>query len=165
MDNPNSNLTSTATKHMNALEAWMAPLFAKAPHLSVSIRQTLVSIAPWVALIVGVMGVLGIFSILSFLPMLASIPSMMIAGMGNLYPMMIVTTLVGGIAAVLDLLAFKPLKAKKKKGWSLLFYGNTLSALSAILSLIFGYSGGLGSLIGVIIGFWLLFEVREMYQE
>jgi len=165
MDTPNANLTDAATKHMNALESWMAPLFAKTPHLPANIRETLASIAPWAALIFGIMGVLGIFSILSFLPMLTSMPFVGMAGLGKLYPMIIVATLIGGLAAVLDLLAFKPLKARKKKGWSLIFYGNTLSALSAILNIIFGYSGNFGGIITVLIGFWLLFEVRDLYRE
>ena len=143
----------------------MAPVFAKTPHLPANIQQTLVSLAPWVALIIGILGLLGIFSIVSLLPMFSSLPYMAIPGMSRLYPMMMFSIVVGGIAAVLDLLAFKPLKERKKKGWNFVFYGNILSALSAILNLVFRYSGSLGGVIGVLIGFWLLFEVRSQYRE
>lgn len=150
---------TTTQKHMNALEGWLAPIFAKFPHLPENGRRTLADIAPWLALIFGVLGLLGILSAGS----LVSYLSFSFIGMGMLQISMFLSLLAGLIASVLQILAFKPLKARHKKGWSLLFYATVLTTATAILSLLFGYSS-FGGLIGALIGFWLLFEVRGLYQ-
>ena len=84
----------------------MAPLFAKSPHIPESGRQTLAKIAPWLAL---VFGVLGLFAILSA-GSLMSYFSFSLLGMGMLKISMFIGLLIG------------------------------------------------------LIGFWLLFEVRGLYQ-
>lgn len=88
-----------------------------------------------------------------------------------------ITTAIGLVATILQLLAFTPLKVRMKKGWNYLFYGLLLGALSTIVSVIgsafaasiYSGAGAVSSLIsgaiGFIIGGWLLFEVREQYKE
>lgn len=150
------------TARMTALESSLAPLFAKFPHLPVHIRQTLAGFAPWLALIGGILG------LLSFVPALFSLLFVSAAlpfapMMGGWYPMIIISLICTGISSVLSLLAFKPLSTRRKQGWNLLFYSTTVNAAAAILSLIFG-SGAIGGIIGAVIGYWLLFEVRELYR-
>jgi hypothetical protein len=147
-----------AEKKMAALESWMAPIFAKAPHLPQNIREGITNIAPWLALIFGILGLLAISSLGGFGLLLS------LSFLGGSYSFMLfVAILFGLIASVLDLLAYKPLTKRMKKGWNYLFYGNVLSAAGAILQIISGYSV-IGNIIGAVIGFWLLFEVREMYK-
>ena len=147
---------------MNALEGWLAPLFAKTPHLPESARQSIVGIAPWLALIAGILGVYGTFVGLRMISFVSSLGYL--GMMGGWYPATLLALIAMGLAAVLDLLAYKPLSAHKKQGWDLLFYGNTLTAFASILTLLFGYGGGYSWIIGVIIGYWLLFEVRGAYK-
>ncbi len=147
---------------MAALESSLAPLFTKFPHLPGHIRQTLADFAQWIALVGGILG------ILSFIPALSALLFVSAAlpfapMMGGWYPMFIIGIVCTGIASVLCLLAFKPLSARRKQGWNLLFYSTTVNAAAAILSLIFG-SGAIGGIIGAVIGYWLLFEVRELYH-
>lgn len=144
---------------MTTLELWMAPIFDKTPHLPRNVRETLAGIAPWVALIAGVLGLFGLLSAGMMSSMLYL--SMWLSGTSQLVYM--ITMLLGLLASILDLLAFRPLSARKKQGWNYLFYGAVLMAVSAILSLLVGY-GSLGSIIGPLIGFWLLFEVRSLYR-
>lgn len=153
----NNSLGSQAA----ALENALAPLFAKLPHLPHNVRQTLVSIAPWLALIFGVLGLFTVLSALAMIPVLLSMP-FGAAAMGGSYLPIFIGLILGAVAAVLDLLAWKPLTAHKKKGWNLLYYGNILSVVSSVINMAFGYSG-FGGLIGALIGFWLLFEVRSLY--
>ena len=154
-----STLHAETQKHMGALEQWMAPLFAKFPHIPDGGRKTLADIAPWLSLIFGVLGLFAILSAGSLMSYL----SFSFIGMGMLQISMFISLLAGLIASVLQILAFKPLKARHKKGWSLLFYATVLTTATTILSLLFGYSS-LSGLVGVLIGFWLLFEVRGLYQ-
>lgn len=154
-----NDFQAQAEKRMAALEGWLAPIFAKAPHLPPNIRQTLTKIAPWLALIGGILGVLGFLSAGAF----GSIVSLSFLGMGMVSITWYVAVLIGLIAAVLDLLAYKPLSKMSKKGWDFLFYGTVLMTASSIIDIAIGY-GMTGNLIGDIVGLWLLFEVREMYR-
>lgn len=146
-----------------ALENTLAPLFGKLPHLPHDIRQTIAGIAPWLALVFGILGLFAVLTGLSALPLLMSLPFATAAMGGSFYMPMLVALIIGGVASVLDLLAFKPLSARKKKGWNLIYYGTLLSVLSSIVNMAFGL-GGITWLIGAVIGFWLLFEVRGLYS-
>lgn len=158
---PNSgpDMRAKAEQNMAALENWMAPLFAKTPHLPENARQSIAQVAPWIALIVGILGIAAILSAGGFASMFAF--AYVFSGVS--YFALYAALIVGLIAAILDLLAFKPLQARQKKGWNFIFYGTVLSAVSAILNLLFGYAS-LGTIIGPLVGFWLLFEIRGLYR-
>ncbi len=150
---------------MSAFEKWLASIFAKAPHLPANGRETLRKIAPWLALIFGVLGVIMVLSALATLPLLMSVPFAGMAMMsGGWFPMMVLALICAGLGAILDLMAYKPLSKRQKKGWNLIFYGSTLSAVYSLLTLILGH-GGIGSILGIIIGYWLLFEIRDGYTS
>jgi uncharacterized membrane-anchored protein len=132
-------------KHMAALEAWLAPIFAKAPHLPSSAHETLVMIAPWAALIGGILGIFGILSA----GMIWSVFSFSLFAYGLMQISMLAGLVAGLVAAILELMAFQPLTNRQKKGWNFLFYGIVLFALSAVVDLFFGYGGGaFGQLLG-----------------
>ena len=82
---------------MSALETWMVPLFAKAPHLPESARQTLAKIAPWLALIFGILGLFGILSA----GILSSMFAFSFVGMGMVQISMVISLLAGLISSVL----------------------------------------------------------------
>jgi hypothetical protein len=150
-----------AVKKMAALEHWMAPLFEKAPHIPHGGRETLVKIAPWLALIAGILGLYGLFMVGA----LGSLLSFSFPGSGLYQASMVVSLVAGLLAAVLNLLAFSPLQKKQKKGWNFLFYGMVITIIAALLNAFVGYGSGLlGTLIGALIGFWLMFEVRSYYH-
>jgi len=71
-----------------------------------------------------------------------------------------------GVAALL-LLAVPGLKAMKKSGWDLLFYGVLIEAAVAIARLFSNVGGGfgnfLGAAIGTILGAYFLFQVRSYF--
>ncbi|TSC79228.1 MAG: Uncharacterized protein G01um101425_728 [Candidatus Peregrinibacteria bacterium Gr01-1014_25] len=149
-----------ALKHTAALEQWLAPVFRKAPHLPPKARQTLVTIAPWLALVFGVLGVLAILSTGMLASMFFSF-TMMLGGMTSIA--LLIALLASLLSAILELLAVKPLLARRKTGWNLLFYGMLVSTLSFIANAIIGY-GSLVGVVALVIGYWLLFEVREEYR-
>ncbi len=147
-------------KQAAALEAWMLPFFQKAPHLPQNARQTLVDVAPWLALAGGILGLVGIFSTGAFTSLLFTLSFFRL----GIFPLLFtIGLLLALVSAVLDLLAYQPLVQHKKAGWNLLFYGMILSVVSLLLHVISGY-GVFGQLVGVLVGFWLLFEVRDAYK-
>lgn len=156
------DLRAEAEKKFSALERWMAPFFDKAPHLPDSARHSIVSIAPWLALIFGVLGIIGLLSASMFWSMF----SFAFYTYGFMQVTMIISLIAGLVASVLQLLAYQPLTAHKKKGWNFLFYGTVLTTLAALLDMVFGYgSGAIGHILGALVGFWLLFEVRSLYHK
>lgn len=140
------------------VEHRLIPVFDKAPHIPAEGRRVLVQIAPWLALLGGVLGIsaiwaTGIFTGALMVTLLQSAGSVV----------WVLALAVGLCSAVLDLLAFQPLRQQKKHGWNLLFWATLLSGAAAIVQIVLGYSS-LGSLLGILIGLWLLFEVRGMYH-
>lgn len=146
-------------KHAAALEHWLAPVFEKTPHLPHNARQTLASIAPWLALIFGILGLIGIISMGG----IGMILSFHMYWGGSAFPFLI-AMLIGLVTSILDLLAFKPLRDMRKRGWNLIFYGILLSALSTVLNIFFMGDVSLGGILGVLLSLWLLFEVRGIYR-
>lgn len=147
--------------HASALESWLAPIFAQAPHIPAGGRKVISDILPWLSLVFGILGIIGLLS-LGGLSMWIS-PYMMLSGVFHSISL-ILTLILGLLSSILTFVAFNPLLAKKKKGWNYSFYALIVSAVSTLIHLIFMYSGGLGSIIGIIIGAYLLFEIREMYD-
>lgn len=69
---------------------------------------------------------------------------------------------------MLYLVAFSPLKARKKAGWNLLFYALILSVAYGFVGIFVnnygsGFGGFIGTLIGFVIGGYFLFQIREYY--
>lgn len=74
------------------------------------------------------------------------------------------------VTATIYVLAYAPLKARKKAGWNLLFYALLINLAGGVVGVFadsYGYGGGFGGLIGALIGFtiggYLLFQIREAY--
>lgn len=71
------------------------------------------------------------------------------------------------VQGVIYLMAYTGLKAHKKAGWNLLFYGALLNLVYAVVSLFNDYRGGssfIGGLIGSAIAFYVLFQIRSAYS-
>lgn len=179
MDMENTNQTNTMSKdsllkHVHGIEAWLEPFFAKFPHIPENGRKVITDIAPWIALVFGVLGLLGLLTAGSLMTLFA-IPLLLTGGVWVIIGF--ITTLLGLAAVILQLLAFNPLKARMKKGWNYLFYGLLLGVLSTIISVVgsamsastmYSNMHGTSSLvsggISFLIGGWLLFEIRSQYK-
>lgn len=159
----NSAVTSKVKGHAGALESSIAPVFAKAPHLPQGWVKILTDIAPWLSLICGVFGVIGFLGILSAGSMLSSVDYLGVMGGGSYRTLFYVTGIFGLISGVLYLLAFNPLRKMEKKGWDYMFYALILSVISTIVTIII-VGSGISSVVGVILGAYILFEVRGMYK-
>ncbi|MSR67832.1 hypothetical protein EXS65_03355 [Candidatus Peribacteria bacterium] len=152
---------ATAEKKMTALESWLLPMFSKLPHLPGNAKLTITKIAPWFALIFGALGLLGILSTGA----IASILTFSFFGGGLMQISWTISILAAIIAAIFQLLAYQPLTKNQKKGWNYLFYGTVLTAVAALVDLLFGYgSGAVQTIVGSFIGLWLLFEIRSSYR-
>ncbi len=138
------------------LEKEIRDIFAKFPAFPESLVELLVTIAPWGALIGAIFGILGFLSLVG-LGSFVSVLSIGVGAYGSTWKMWV--NIIGvGIAAVLYILAFSPLRTRSKRGWDLMYYAFLLNlAISAITFQFFGL------IIGFLLGGWILFQVRPKY--
>ena len=154
--------TAKALAHAGALEAYLVPLFAQVPHLPEGGKKVITDIIPWVSLIFGALGIIALFTT-SAVGLLLS-PLIMLGG-GFKSIMIFLIAILGLVSSVFTFISFNPLRDMSKKGWNYAFYALIISTVSTVLGLFFTmYSGGVGSLLGVIVGAYLLFEIREKYH-
>jgi uncharacterized membrane protein HdeD (DUF308 family) len=169
-------------KQVSALETKMAEIFVdKAPKLPQGGKNFIVSVAPWLTLIGGVLSLLAGLSLwrwahaangaadyVNDLCNAYAVNAGACADVSdarlNLWVWLAIAVLI--VQGVLYLLAFPGLRDRKKKGWDYVFYAALVSIVYSIVSLFTGYNAAsnfIGALIGALISFWLLFQVRSAY--
>lgn len=147
-------------QYIKMLEEW----FGKLPALPANVREILVKIAPWIALIFGVLGVLaGVGALLALLGVTAFVGSMapmaMAPELGLFAVLGIVSVVLGLVSSVLMLMAYPGLKAHRLAGWRYLFYSEVASLAGALVAL-----NLIGLVVGALIGFYLLFQIKSHYK-
>lgn len=125
--------------------------FKGLPHLPENIREVLVKIAPILSLVFGVLGILfGIASLgISPLVLLGGVKSSM---------MVFLSGALAILSSILMLMAYPKLNKRLYSGWVYLFWSEAVSAIAALLTI------SLGSILGILIGLYILFEVKSHYK-
>jgi hypothetical protein len=131
---------------------YLQDLFKKAPHIPAHGREVIVSIMPLIALIFGILGVIA--SVIA----LGASPLALLGGLQSSV-IVIIAGISGIISSVLLLMAYPKLKPHLYQGWVFLFWAEIVGAVSSILSI------SLASVIGSIIGLYLLFEIKSYYLK
>lgn len=139
-------------------------VFKGLPHLPKGIVDFLVSVSPWLAGLGGIFGVYGGLTALFFSQRRGAMWQYVETYSGVWSGYFTMTAVFSLLTGALFLMAFSPLKNRKLNGWMLLFWANILSLIQAIASMIFGYGGLIGTLIGAAIGFYVLFEIKKSYK-
>ena len=149
--------------YLSQLTKTLDEYYAKSPALPANVKETLVSFAPWLALIAGVLALLSGVSLFGLLGLATSVmPYAVAAGVGGFAITAILSLLVLLVTGVIYLLAFSPLKGKKVKGWNLMFYAMLLYVLSSVVTL--RPFGIVESLVGFLIGYYFLYQVKSYYK-
>jgi hypothetical protein len=141
------------------LEKELEPIFLqKFPAFPDEVKEFLVKYGPYLMLVgalLGISALIGAYGVLGGSELYGIGLNAYGGGGIQLWIGMAITLVV----LIIYLLAFKPLKERKKKGWDLLYYALLLNLVANIVQL------NIFSLIfGAIIGFWVLFQVREKYS-
>ena len=134
--------------------------YAKLPSLPKGGVELIVNFAPWLALIFGVLAVLTGVAAFGFLSVLS--PFAMVAGAGSYAVLGMVYGVLLLAQGVLELLAFPSLKARKVRGWNLMFYSLVLGLVGSIFTL--SVSSIVGGVLGVLIGYYFLYQVKSYYK-
>ncbi len=144
---------------MKQLTATLEMYFAKkAPALPKNIKGIIVSLAPWLEILGVVFSLPALFSMFGFNAMMYGTPygGYVSANAGynfSLASIFMVASL------VLMVLAIPGLFKRSKMGWNYVYYAVLLNAVYSLISMqLFGF------IIGSIISFYLLFQVRSYYK-
>lgn len=145
----------------NQLETLLDEYFGKkAPAMPENIKETLVSFAPYLAIIGIVISLPAIFAILGIGAMMGPFsaffgaPYMM--SYGAIYYIGVVGLI---ISAVLEALAIQGLFKRSMSAWKLMYYASLVTFVASVLQ------GNLSSaIIGGLIGLYILFQVRNKYN-
>ena len=130
----------------------------KAPALPKSIKEIIVSLAPWLEIIGAIMTIPPIFAILGFNAMMFGTPygGYLAARSGFNFSLGMVFLLAG---FVLMLLAIPGLFKRSKIGWNYVYYSVLVNAVYSLINMqLFGL------IVGTLISFYLLFQVKSYYK-
>lgn len=144
-----------AEKTANQLDATLEDIFKKTPPLPANAVETLYKITPWLALIFGILGVLLSISALGVLSVLS--PFAVAAGARG-FGLGMVSTIGWLISSAMMLVAYPGLKAGKMNGWTLLFWGEVINAVTSIIGI------NISSVIGAAIAFYILYQIKPKYK-
>ena len=131
----------------------------KAPFaLPMSAKELIVKVAPYLIIIFAILTLPIIFAVLGFSAIF--VPFAMMGGYYGWGFGPIVSLVVAVISLVVEVMAVPGLFKRTKGGWRLAFYATIISLIGSILS--FNVIGGI---IGAIISWYILFQVKDMYTN
>lgn len=137
------------------LENELEPIFlGKFPPFPDDIKEFLVKYGPYLILFGAVFMLFGLLAAFGIGTAAIGIGVMAYGSGFMMYIALFITTII----AIVYLMAFSPLRARKKAGWNLLYYALLLSLLSSLIQLAL-----LSAIISGVIGFWVLFQIRDKY--
>lgn len=168
-DNPAS---TQMHERVSGLEKWLDGVYKNVPSLPEGVRKWLANNVWWLALIGGILGLLSAFGLWQAVQVANNLVYNLgtySAAYGAQYrPLIWISLVVTVVQSVLLLMAYNGLKAHRKSGWNLLFYTSLLSVVTIIAYLLtasYGFSNAIGSLIGMAISFYFLFQIRSYFTE
>lgn len=128
----------------------------KAPALPTGAKEAIVNFAPWITVVMlfvslpPVLAILGIGSIMA--------PFSFLGGVNAGYSYML-SLIFLALSMVLEALAIPGLFKKTKAGWNFVFYSTLVNILSNLVHYQF-----MNLVIGGLISFYLLFQVKSYYK-
>lgn len=134
-------------------------LVEKAPFsLPQGLVDFLVKVAPWVALVLGILGAIGALALFGIGSILG--PFVVLGGGTAALGSTFLAAVFSGIIAVLYLMSFTGLKNRKLSGWNMLFYVETLYIISDLVSVRIA-----SAVLSAVIGYYVLFQIRSAYKK
>ncbi|MCE7065736.1 hypothetical protein [Dyadobacter sp. CY326] len=137
------------------LEKELEPIFLqKFPPFSDTVKEFLVQYGPYIILVLSIIGIFGLLTALGIGGAALGLGAVSVGIGFNFY----LSIALGIVTLIMYLMAFSPLKARKRSGWNLLYYALLVGLVSNLIQLSI-----LGAIISGVIGFWVLFQIREKY--
>jgi hypothetical protein len=161
------------------LEKSLSGLFKGLPQLPKSSKESLAQAWPWIALVFGVLQIMAAYWLWKLTERVEVLNDIVntysryytgeAAGLTGFDKTMIYAGLIVLVVdAVILLMAYTELKRRTSRGWDLLFLASLINVVYAVLTLFIngrGVGSFIFSLLGSAVGFYLLFQVRELYKN
>lgn len=158
------------------LEAWLYEMLVyKAPfHLPKNAKEWIVKYGPWIALVGGILALLFIVpSIFAAIAMTSYTTAVLgvygAVAAATVGPMFYLALVALAVQLVLLFVSVPMLLKQQRKGWLLVFYADMISLVYSVLNTFaygrFDFGTLLGGLIGAVIGFYLIFQIRSYYKN
>ena len=166
-------------KQVQQIEAKLEGVFKDFPKLPKSGKDGLVGIMPWLALIFGVLQIFaawGVWSLARNVDRLAdtvnnyaafyTAQAVTLSGVDRAFIYLGAIVLL--VSGVIGVMAYKPLLSKERRGWDLLFLASFVNLGYSIIAIFIngrGFGSFVISLVGTAIGFYLLFQIKDVYTK
>ena len=141
-----------ATKNNNDVIQVLGDLYAKAPALPANVNETLAMIAPWFALLFGILGIIGGLGMAGWSPL---------AAMGGFHygAYVLISAILSIVASVLFFMAYPGLNKRQYIGWKWSFWSEVVSLVAALV-----LGNIAGGIIWAIIAFYILFQIKSYFK-
>lgn len=164
--------------NITKLETSLNDIFVKkAPALPEKAKTIIVQFIPWVTLVLGILAGLSALWLWQWAHTVNQLANTVYEwsssygvttqAVDRMNIFVWISLLIMLVQAVIYIMAFSPLKSRKKSGWNLLFYASLLYVAYGFVSIFIDSYGGfgrfIGDLIGAAIGLYFLFQIREHY--
>lgn len=164
---------------MEPIEKALEPVFNALPPLPKNIKEWLVKVWPYLALIGGLLQLFGAWGLwnlghmasklINYTHSLSRFYGVTVPTVNSLGVFYWVGLIVLVVDAVIMLLAYPGLKNHRKSGWDMLFLAVVVNLVYGVLALFDASYQGVGTLAGALIGsaisFYLLYQVRSYYTS
>ena len=129
-------------------------IYSKLPEFSTEIKQFIVRVLPFIAVVAGI--VITFSSVVDLIgtPFLSAVST---TGGATIFQRLMIVNILGLIEGIILIVSFYGLRKKQRIGWRLVFWSQVVFILSALLS--FSPSFILGFLF-----FYPLFQIRHSYR-
>jgi hypothetical protein len=137
------------------LENELEPIFlGKFPPFPENVKEFLVRYGPYFILVGAIFTLFALLAAFGIGTAAVALGSVAYGGVFYMYVGLTLST----IMMVMYLMAFTPLRARKRAGWNLMYYALLISLVSSLIQMAL-----FSAIVGGIIGFWVLFQIREKY--
>lgn len=156
-----SAMKSDAKGLLSQLEAMLDTyMVTKAPFtLPGELKEFIVKVSPYLVIVFAVLALPLIFGALGLTAVLSPFAAMGGYGYGWGFGA-IISLVVAAVSLVMEVMAVPGLFKRTKASWRLLFYVSVVSLVGSILSL-----NIIGGIIGAVIGWYILFQVKDKYTN
>lgn len=149
-------------------EKWLyETVYEKVPYkLPANVREWIVKYGPWITLVLGLLFLPVLFTVFAVSTYVATVYTAYVAP--TVGPMYYIGILVLAVQVVVMFVSIPALLKRKRLGWQLLFYSNTLSLVYSIFNTFsygyFNFGTLIGGIIGAAISFYVIFQIRSYYK-
>jgi len=156
-DGRKEDIVSDAKGLLSQLETILEEYLVKKAPFAIPIKgkELIVKIAPYIVIIFAIMAVPVLLAALGLSAIFAPI-----AFLGGFGAVAFLSVIFAAVSLVIEIIAIPGLFARTRRGWKFAFYASIVNLVRSIAS--FNIIGGI---IGAIIGWYILFQVKELYKN